>query len=47
MQDYGKEDNLPSKFYYDLGTSEKSNGESQEAIYDFIKKTEPVKVKMI
>ena len=38
MQDYEEEDHLPSKFYYDLGASEKSNGESQEAIYDFIKK---------
>ena len=47
MQDYEKEDHLPSKFYYDLGASEKSNGESQEAIYDFIKKTEPVKAKKI
>ena len=43
MQDYEKEDHLPSKFYYDLGASEKSNDESQGAIYDFIKKTEPVK----
>ena len=47
MQDYEEEDHLPSKFYYDLETSEKSNGESQEAIYDFIKKTEPVKAKKI
>ena len=47
MQDYEEEDHLPSKFYYDLGASEKSNDESQEAIYDFIKKTEPVKAKKI
>ena len=38
MQDYEEEDHLPSKFYYDLGASEKSNGESQEAIYESLSK---------
>ena len=31
-------DHSTSKFYYDLETSETSNGERQEAIYDFINK---------